>query len=205
MTPRRYRMQARSRSVAETRSRIIQAATELHTERGVLATSWEDVADRAEVAPATVYRHFPSLAELIPACARSVFDIIRPPTLEEAGVKFARLRTPAKRLEILIRDSCHCYAKGEGWLHAARRERDLIPAVGEAVRLQEETLETLVRAATDGLDLSRRDIATLFAFCDFPFYKSLVDAGVMKSEVADVIVDLALGYLKVRVRKLKQS
>lgn len=205
MTPRRYQMQARSRSVAETRSRIIEAATELHTERGVLATSWEDIADRAAVAPATVYRHFPSLVELIPACARSVFDIIQPPTLEEAGAKFARLRTPAKRLEVLIRDSCTCYVKGEGWLHAARRERDLIPAVGEAVRLQEETLEMLVRATAHGLDLSKRDIAVLFAFCDFPFFKSLVDGGVKRSEVADVIVDLAVGYLKVRARKLSRS
>lgn len=205
MSPRRYRMQARSSSVTETRSRIIEAATELHTERGVLATSWEDIAGRAEVAPATVYRHFPSLAQLIPACARSVFDIIRPPTLEEAGAKFASLRTPAKRLEVLIRDSCLCYSKGEGWLHAARRERDLIPAVGEAVRLQEETLETLVRAATKGVDQSNRDIAVLYAFCDFPFFKSLVDAGVKRSEVADVIVNLAVGYLKARARKREQG
>lgn len=200
MTPRRYEMQARSRSVAETRSRIIEAATELHTERGVLATSWEDIADRATVAPATVYRHFPSLVELIPACARSVFDIIRPPTLEEAGAKFARLRTPAERLEVLIRDSVHCYSKGEGWLHAARRERDLIPAVGEAVRVQEETLRTLVRAATDGLDLSRRDLAVLYAFCDFPFFKSLMVSGVRRNAVAGVIVELAVGYVKVRAR-----
>ncbi len=201
MSPRRYRMQVRSRSVAETRSRIIEAATELHTQRGVLATSWEDIADRADVALATVYRHFPSLVELIPACARSVFDIIRPPTLEEAGAKFARLRTPTKRLEVLIRDSVHCYTKGQGWLHAARRERDLIPAVGETVRIQEETLEMLVRAATKGVDLSDRDIAVLYAFCDFPFFKSLVDAGVKGSDVADVIVELAADYLKVRARK----
>lgn len=125
VVPRRYRMQARSRSVAETRSRIIRAATELHTERGVVATSWEEIAERAEVAPATVYRHFPSLVDLVPACARSVFDIIRPPTLEEADAKFVSLPSPLERLEVLIRDSCHCYSRGEGWLHAARRERDL--------------------------------------------------------------------------------
>jgi AcrR family transcriptional regulator len=180
--------------------RIIRAATELHTERGVVATSWEAIAERAEVAPATVYRHFPSLVELIPACARSVFDIIRPPTLEEAGEKFASLRTPVERLEVLIRDSCQCYSKGEGWLHAARRERDLIPAVGEAVRLQEETLKTLVRAATDGLDLSERDIALLYTLCDFPFFKSLLDAGVKRSDVTQVILGLALRYVRQRAQ-----
>ena len=203
--PRRYRMQARSRSVEETRSRIVRAATELHTERGVVATSWEEIAERAEVAPATVYRHFPSLVELIPACARSVFDIIRPPTLEEAGEKFATLRSPVERLEVLIRDSCPCYSKGEGWLHAARRERDLIPAVGEAVRVQEETLKTLVRAATDGLSLSERDNSLLYTFCDFPFFKSLLDAGVKRSEVTEVIVGLALGYVRQQARKRKRG
>jgi len=200
VAPRRYRMRVRSRSVAETRARIIHAATELHTEQGVLATSWEDIADRAGVAPATVYRHFPSLVELIPACARSVFEIVRPPTLEEASVKFAHLPTPAQRLESLIRDSCHCYAAGEGWLHAARRERDLIPAVGDVVRLQEESLDTLVRAAVDGRSLSKGHIAVLRTFCDFPFWKSLVDAGVKRSEVDDVIVGIALAHLKKHAR-----
>jgi hypothetical protein len=133
--------------------------------------------------------------ELIPACARSVFDIIRPPTLEDAAKKFAYLSTQHERLEVLIRDSCHCYAAGERWLHAARRERELVPAMGEAVRLQEETLEMLVRAAINGLALPSCEIAVLCTMCDFPFWKSLVDAGISQSKVSDVIIDLALRYL----------
>ncbi len=198
-------MKARSEAMAETRSRIIQAAAELHTERGVLATSWEDIADRARVAPATVYRHFPSLLELIPACARSVFDIIQPPTLEEASEKFSHLRTPAARLEVLIRDSVHCYSKGEGWLHAARRERDLIPAIDEAIGIQEKTLRMLVRAATHGVDLNETEISVLYTYCDFPYWKSLVDAGVSRRDVADLIVDLAQRFLRTRARKPEKS
>lgn len=196
MSPRRYQMQARSQAMAETRARIVRAATELHTERGILATSWEEIAERAGVAPATVYRHFPSLVELIPACARSVFDVVAQPTLEEAGAKFEHLSSPAERLEFFIRESCVCYAAGEGWLHAARRERDLIPAVGEAVGLQERALQTFVRYVVDGLGFSERSTAVLITFCDFPFWKSLVDAGVERTEVGDVIVDLALSHLE---------
>lgn len=205
MAPRRYRMQARSEATARTRSRIVHAATELHTERGVLATSWEDIAERARVAPATVYRHFPSLVELIPACARSVFDIIRPPSLEEASEKFAHLRTPAARLEVLIRDSAHCYSMGEGWLHAARRERDLIPSIDEALRVQEETLRVLVRAATQGVRLDEGEISVLYTYCDFPYWKSLIDAGIPRRDVAEVIVDLARRYLRARARKTESS
>ena len=201
MAPRRYRMQARSEAMAETRSRIVHAATELHVDQGVLATSWDEIAERARVAPATVYRHFPSLVELIPACARSVFDIIRPPTLKEASEKFAHLRTPADRLEVLIRDSVHCYSKGEGWLHAARRERDLIPAIDEALAVQEGTLRMLVRAATQGVDLDKTEISVLYTYCDFPYWKALVDAGVSRRDVADVIVDLAQRYLRTSARK----
>jgi AcrR family transcriptional regulator len=195
MSPRRYRMQARSQAVAETRSRIVQAATELHTEKGILATSWDEIADRAGVASATVYRHFPSLVELIPACARSVFEVVAQPTLEEVSAKFEHLSGPAERLEFFIRESCVCYAAGEGWLHAARRERDLIPAVGEAVRIQEQALEVLVRYVADGLGLAERSIAVLVTLCDFPFWKSLVDAGVERADVGDVIVELALYHL----------
>lgn len=205
MSPRRYRMQARSEGMAETRSRIVHAASELHIERGVLATSWEDIAERADVAPATVYRHFPSLVELIPACARSVFDIIRPPTLAEASEKFAHLRTPAARLEVLIRDSVQCYSRGEGWLHAARRERDLIPAIDQALGVQEETLRTLVRAAARGVELDKTEISVLYVYCDFPYWKSLVDAGIPRRDAPDVIVDLAQRYLRSRARKKEKS
>lgn len=189
-------MSRRRRAVEETRRRIIDAATDLHARRGVLTTSWEEIAECAEVAPATVYRYFPSLVELVPACARTIFDIIKPPTIEEAAIKFAAVPTAAARLEILIRDSCVCYAKGEGWLHAARRERDLIPAVGEAVDLHERSLGVLVRAAVDGTGLSRRDVAVLQVLCDFPFWKSLIDSGVGRARVVEVVIDIADSYLK---------
>lgn len=195
MAPRRYRMRQRADHVADTRRRIVAAATALHSEKGVLTTNWEEIAERADVAPATVYRHFPSLTELIPACARTVFDIIRPPTIDEATIKFAALPGAPERLEILIRDSCHCYERGEAWLQAARRERDLVPAIGEAVRLQEASLDVLVRAAVRGSVKGRRDIAVLRTLADFPFWKSLVDGGVPRNTAPDVIVRLARRYL----------
>lgn len=82
--PRRYRTGERAVAVERTRERIVAAAKELHAERGVRLTSWEEIAERGGVAVATVYRHYPSLAELVPACAQSVFDVIRPPSFEQA-------------------------------------------------------------------------------------------------------------------------
>ena len=105
----------------------------LQARHGILATSWDAIAGRADVATATVYRHFPSLAELLPACADSVFNSTGMPTPDRAAEIFAGAGTPLARLERLVRGTCDCYARGEGWLNAARRERELIPAVRDAV------------------------------------------------------------------------
>ncbi|HEX2850941.1 MAG TPA: TetR/AcrR family transcriptional regulator [Acidimicrobiales bacterium] len=182
-------MTARAAAVAETREGIVAAARAAHAERGVLATSWDDIAARAGVSTATVYRHFPSLRELIPACARSVFDVIQPPTVEEASATFAVLDRATDRLERLVRDSCHCYAEGRDWLHAAHRERDFVPELSDALDVIEGTLAVLVTAAA-GRRLPKLDHRTLFVLCDFPFWWSLHNAGLSPRAVEETVVRL---------------
>lgn len=196
MSPRRYSLGARAQAMVETRQRIVEAATALHGERGVLGTSWEDIAEAAGVAPATVYRHFPSLTEIIPACARAVLDVARPPTIEEARQKFPDMEDPMDRFEFFVRESCHCYARGEAWLHAARRERDLIPAIDEVVRVQEEALTVLVSACLGDRVVSRRTSQVLFALCDFPFWKQLVDRGASRKDIPDTVMQLIRSVLE---------
>lgn len=190
MSPRRYRMGARADAVARTRETIVAAARDLHAERGLAATSWDDIADRAGVSTATVYRHFPSTAELVPACAGTVFDVIRPPTLEEASVTFGALDQAGDRFEHLVRNSCHCYAAGAGWLHAAHRERDFSGEMDAALLVIEDTLRVLVSAAA-GRRLSKADHAVLFVLCDFPMWWSLTATGLSARAVEDALVCLA--------------
>lgn len=183
-------MSTRAQAVAETRARVVAAATSLHAERGLLATSWEDIAAEAGVSPATVYRHFPSVAELVPACAKSVFDVARPPTLEEAQAKFESARTISERFDQFVGDSVHCYEAGEAWLHAARRERELIPAVNEVVTIQEQAVAVLVDACLAGRKVSRRRFELLCVVCDFPFWKSLVDAGTPRRAARHTLMEI---------------
>jgi AcrR family transcriptional regulator len=63
-------MEKRKAPVEETRQRIAEATLALHSEKGMFDTSWKDIAERADVSVATVYKHFPSLDELVPACGR---------------------------------------------------------------------------------------------------------------------------------------
>jgi AcrR family transcriptional regulator len=55
------------RMASRTRERILDAATALFYEEGILATSMDRVIAEAEVAPMTVYRHFAGKDELVAA------------------------------------------------------------------------------------------------------------------------------------------
>ena len=66
MAPRKYTMDKRKAAVEETRQRILEATLALHSEKGIFGTSWQDIAHRADVSVGTVYKHFPSLDELVP-------------------------------------------------------------------------------------------------------------------------------------------
>lgn len=154
-----------------------------------------DIAQRAEVSQATVYRHFPSLAELIPACAETVFNVAGLPTPEQAAQIFADASTASERLERLVRGTCDCYGRASGWLNAARREQDLIPALGDAVRTQTEGMSILVRAALAGTPASEHLTMVLTALLDFPFWKSLRDVGVSDEAAADQVVELMRAQL----------
>jgi len=197
--PRRYRMAARGQAVQETRQRIIDAAISLHDQRGVIATNWEEIAQEAGVSTATVYRHFPSLDELVPSCARTAFEAgARLPTPQQAAAAFARLPRPAQRMERLIRESCRCYGLGAGWLDAARREAKSVPALDRAVRLQDRALGILIRAALGNVALDAQTMQVVKALIDFPFWKALIDAGIPKDKAPEVINDLVQSRLEKR-------
>jgi AcrR family transcriptional regulator len=55
----------RDREPAKARERILDAAYELFSNRGIRAVGTEEVLARAEVAKSTLYRHFPSKDELV--------------------------------------------------------------------------------------------------------------------------------------------
>src|SRR5215813_2304510 len=67
-TPKRpYRQRERADHVAKTRRRIAEAAAELHGTVGPARTTISAVAERAGVGRPTVYRHFPTEADLFAA------------------------------------------------------------------------------------------------------------------------------------------
>jgi AcrR family transcriptional regulator len=192
MSPRTYRMDVRRAASAATRRKIVDASIRLHAARGTTATSWDDIAEVAEVSRATVYHHFPSLEELIPACAQVAFDLAEVPSLEQAAKGFEDLRRPRDRVAKLARETCKCYAAGAGWLRAAWRERDLVPEMGGAVARLQKARDVLIEAAVGSSRTNRVRRGTLAALLDFPFWDSLDREGLQHTHIADQIEMLAL-------------
>lgn len=186
---RRYRMQARAEAAQATRQRIVAAAKTLHAEQGILTTNYEAIAERAGTAQATVYRHFPTLADLLPACARSV-TVLQELTPEQAAATFAGLSHPALRVEVLVRGTCECYARDADWLQPVRREADLIPPLQSIVAVQRESLRLLTRTALAGTEASERTARVVAALLDFPVWQALCDAGLRGDEAAGELLEL---------------
>ena len=199
-TPRHYRMVQRAARVDETRNQIIQAAVAIQAKQGITDTSWAEIGAAAHVSTATVYRHFSSLNSLIPACAQVTFAAgARLPTATEIGKLFAGLSSAKERLQTLVVESCRCYERGEGWLDACRREARNVPPLAEAVRTQDRALDVLIAAAA-GPRVNGERAAALKTLIDFPFWKSLVDAGVPRRQVPSIITDLALSLVEQKER-----
>src|SRR5688572_28570295 len=103
-------MTKRAEAVEETRRRIVEATVGLHTTKGIQATSWQDIAERADVAVGTVDYHFPSFDELIPACTALGVEMAGPPSI----AMFQGIRGKGRRLEKLVTNLFAFFERGRG-------------------------------------------------------------------------------------------
>ena len=125
-------MSKRASAAAQTRRRIIDATRELHGEQGIAATSWDDIAARAGVGVGTVYRHFPSLDELVPACGEVTMQMFALPDAAAVRSLFDGVDAPAERIERLVRETFAIYERGAPQVRAIRDGRDVHPTVAES-------------------------------------------------------------------------
>jgi AcrR family transcriptional regulator len=195
MSPRKYDMTRRASAVAQTRRRIIDATRELHTEQGIAATSWDDIAARAGVGVGTVYRHFPSLDELIPACGEISMQIVALPDPQRVPSLFDGVDAPAGRIERLVREAFAIYERGAPELRAIRDERDVHPHVAEAGEELEASLTALVDAAVEPSAITPADRAVVRAMVDLGTWQALRDQGLGPAEAVDAVSQMLAARL----------
>jgi len=97
--PRNYRLGQRATQVEATRMRILEAATELYLEVGISAATMREIGVRADVAPGTLRKHFPSREALDRAMVEHLTGSI---TLPDRSI-FDGARTMEERLQRVIR------------------------------------------------------------------------------------------------------
>lgn len=171
-------MRKRAAQTAAMRDRIAQATLACHGRKGVAATSWEDIAKEAGVAVGTVYRHFPTFDELLPACGALFFE----------GLQLERLVSDARAARDAP-DACAALVTllfGYWNRHAdevdgVRAERGLHPLLEESNRAIEARLDDAVRAAL-GEERDDEEVATVRALAGTGSWRTLVEREVPPAE-----------------------
>ncbi len=192
MAPRTYRSTKRAEAVEETRRRITEAVVQLHREKGVVATTYDDIARRADVAPATVYRHFPAVADLIPACGARIMEITSPP---DPGILHQK-RTPAERLQALVEELFAFWRRAEPWLSVGRCESAKVPALRADLRVKEEAVRALIGFALGG-SADEKGARLVEALTDLYTWKALAAAG-LEGEAAAIVTEMLLNHLGIK-------
>jgi AcrR family transcriptional regulator len=183
---RSYTKAARAESETETRNRIIDAVVALHEEIGPRRTSIKGIAERAGVQRLTVYRHFPTLTDLITACSSRWTEQQSPPPVVPA--KGPLSREEARRLLASLYDY---YRKAEPMLTRVVADAPFMPEVQSAMAPWGDYLDDLVSALNrTWRNKSSRRTTTLRHAVEFSTWRSL--AALTRNDNA--AVDLVLAW-----------
>ena len=160
MASRKYTASKRLSQVLDRQQRVAAVTAELHAEKGPLATSYADVAERAGVSLPTLYSYFPTQDALMRACTGQV-AAGAPELPHEAILGAPDLRKAAARLVVAM-DRLHAYS--EPWfawradaaipflaqLRAANRDR-LLVFLRRLLSLHRDGSQTACAAAWESL------------------------------------------------------
>jgi AcrR family transcriptional regulator len=170
---RKYELKQRAAEMAETRRRITEAAVELHGTVGPARTTLSAIAKRAGVQRHTVYRHFPTEADLFGACS-SQFLIANPwPDLEP----WRGIGDPKQRLVHALEKLYAWYERTEPMCSNVLRDAELVEALRPTiVPLEDYLAEATAILAADWPARGRRRrilAAALRHALDFQTWRSL--------------------------------
>ena len=185
-------MTSRAFAAAQTRRRIVDATLELHGEQGIAATSWDDIALRAGVGVGTVYRHFPSLDELIPACGEITRQVV---ALPDPRAVFGPGDAPAERIERLVREAFAVYERGAPQLRAIRNEPGVHPNVAQAGEEVEASLAALIDEALEPFDVTPADRAVVRAMVDLNTWEAMRAQELGHAEAVTATAEMLVGRI----------
>jgi AcrR family transcriptional regulator len=165
---------------AETEARLVEAASDLFVARGYAATTLSDVADRAGLAPRTVYLHFATKADVLQRCVGiAMAGDAEPIAIADRDPMTDAMTAPTleARIELMASITATLMSRAGPLLDVAQQAAATEPTIAAAAQAgRDQTRRTLTefwrRADRDGLLPARCDLtwlsdtATLLAHAD---------------------------------------
>ena len=189
---RKYELKQRADAMEETRLRITEAAMQLHGSVGPARTTVTAVAERAGVQRHTVYRHFPTEAELFASCSGHFADLHPWPDPDA----WSRIEDPRERLATGLDELYRWYEEtGEMWTRVLR-DRELVEAIEPVLQPFHDYIGSCAGTLSAGWGLRGRRKRVLEASIrhavDFATWQSLVGSGdIARAEAVSLMTGLA--------------
>lgn len=191
--PRSYSLGRRADQVAGTRRRIVEAALALYEEQGVTATTMQDVARRADVAPGTVANHFGSAEALAREVTAEILTHLRMPTAEI----FEDATDLAERIHRLVHEMSSFFGRSESWYRVQQREPGAQVWVDAEARFHAD-LGELVRGALGPLAADADAVAVVSALLATWVMGAIEASGRSAEQAADLLAGLIAAWLETR-------
>jgi AcrR family transcriptional regulator len=181
---RKYELKKRADDMAETHLRITEAAIELHGTVGPSRTTLSAVAKRAGVERRTLYRHFPTEADLFEACSTHYFAAHPWPDLDA----WRAIDDPDRRLTQALDELYAYYERTAPMLGNALRDAQHSDLARAAIAPLHEYLE----AAANVLVTGRRRLvgAAVRHALAFSTWQSLAGNGVKRPDAVELVAAL---------------
>ena len=187
---RKYELKKRAAEMAETHLRITEAAIELHGTVGPSRTTLSAVARRAGVERRTLYRHFPTEADLFVACSTHYFAANPWPDLGS----WRAIRDPHQRLARALDELHAYYERTEPVLRNVLRDAELDDLARDAVAPLHAYLEEAAEILTVGRPVRGRRrqllVGALRHALAFPTWHSLTANGMKRPDAAKLVTAL---------------
>ena len=178
---------------ADTRRRIVDAALGLYEEQGVTATTMQDIARRADVAPGTVANHFGSAEALAAEVTVRILADLRMPTPE----LFDGVPDLAERIHRLVHEMGWLFTRSNSWWRVRQQEPN-VPFWADAEARYYADLDTLVRAALGPLAADADAVAVVDAILGTWVLGAIETTGMSSEAAADLLADLLTTWLATR-------
>jgi len=188
---RKYELKRRADEMARTRRRITEAAVDLHGTVGPARTTLSAVAERAGVQRHTVYRHFPTEADLFGACSAHYVAANPLPDREP----WRTISDPQRRLATALDELYAYYERTEPMLSNVVRDAELVEALRPTLAPMQAFLGETAEILTAGWGARGRRRRVLKAAIghaiDFHTWRSLTASGeITRTEAVGLVIAL---------------